>query len=212
MATPSNHQSQTDKAFRDFTQTPRWLFEAFNSQYHYVLDAAALHESALLPRYYTPEQDSLSIDWSADLSDYDAPTVWLNPPYSDILPWVEKAHEQQQKGVGTTLLVPHDNRTQWWPAQRGGCKVIDIVGYYETAVYKGGKKKGQSYHRWHSGGIKFIDAKTGLEMPQELNKPMCLIDFNPIYLGQPMQSGFIAKNILFAMGQAAIAKTKGITT
>ena len=64
MASNNNHQSKSNKAGRDTTQTPRWLFEAFNSQYHYVLDAAALKKSALVERYYTPRNNALKKDWA----------------------------------------------------------------------------------------------------------------------------------------------------
>tara|TARA_B110000503_G_C7171429_1_gene424466 strand:+ start:2528 stop:3172 length:645 start_codon:yes stop_codon:yes gene_type:complete len=210
MASNNNHQSKSNKAGRDTTQTPRWLFEAFNSQYHYVLDAAALKKSALVERYYTPRNNALKKDWSADIGLYlDAnsatPAVWLNPPYSNILPWVNKVIEQQHKGILTTLLVPRDNRTQWWPANSAS-KIIDIVGYYENqGVYLRGPKKGQPKLKWRSGGIRFINSLTGKEEPAELNKPMCLIEFNPHLIGQPCQYSTIPKNVLMALGQKAIA-------
>ncbi|TMP23753.1 DNA N-6-adenine-methyltransferase [Pseudoalteromonas ruthenica] len=202
MASPSNHESKSIKAYRDFTRTPRWVFEAFNSMYQYDLDAAALECSALLPNYYTPKQDSLSRDWSSE----NEPkgkflSVWLNPPFSNIYPWVEKVLEQQEKGVLTTLFVPHENRAKWWPAGLP-CKIIDIVGYYkDLGVYKSGVKKGAPKKRWCSGGIKFVDARTGLENKHELNKPMSLIEFHPNHIGKPTTFGYIQKNVLMAMAQ-----------
>ncbi|EHZ2727268.1 adenine methyltransferase [Vibrio parahaemolyticus] len=203
MATPSNHQSQTDPEFRDFTQTPPWLFHAFNAEFNYDLDAAALPESALCARYYTPEIDGLKQDWSKEFSFNRRPAVWINPPFSDILPWVELAKEQQKKGVLTTLLVPHDNRTEWWPHDSAS-EIRDIVGYHETRVYKSGKKKGREYKKWVSGGIRFIDAKTGLEMPHELNKPMCLIVFDPFHSGHCAHKT-IRKDVLMQIGQQQLA-------
>lgn len=207
MAEPSNHKSQTDKTFRDLTQTPPWLYAAFNFMYRYDLDAAALPESAHHERYYTPENDALKIDWSEDLKHIEKPKVWLNPPFSDIFPWREKCLEQQLKGVHTTMFVPHENRAQWWPAGLP-VKVIDITGYYKTKIYKSGKNKGQQYQDWCSGGIRFVDAKTGLENEHELNKPMCLIDFNPQYIGQATDFGFIQKNVLLELGHAELEKIK----
>ncbi|MFK3873075.1 DNA N-6-adenine-methyltransferase [Pseudoalteromonas rhizosphaerae] len=209
MASHSNHQSKSRKSTRDTTQTPQWLFAALNSQYHYVLDAAATNKSALCERFYTPRNNALKKDWSADISLFldapnSTPAAWLNPPYSKILPWVDKVIEQQHKGVLTTLLVPRDNRTEWWPASSAS-KIIDIVGYYEQlGTYKSGPKKGQQKQKWRSGGIRFIDSKTCKELPAELNKPMCIIEFNPHQIGQPCQYATIAKNVLMALGQQAL--------
>jgi len=203
MAEPSNHKSTTDKAYRDLTQTPPWLFAAFNSLYHYDIDLAALPQSAHCSRYYTPEIDALKQNWRNDLAHIQKPTGWLNPPFSDILPWKQKCLEEQEKGFTTTLFVPRENRAQWWVAGLG-VKVIDIVGYYTDKVYASGPKKDTAYKKWCSGGIKFVDAKTGQESKHELNKPMCLIEFNPSMLGQPTQYTHIRKDHLFARGQAAL--------
>ncbi|WP_025740901.1 DNA N-6-adenine-methyltransferase [Salinivibrio socompensis] len=199
MATPSNHQSQTDKAFRDFTQTPPWLFHAFDAEFHYDLDAAALDESALCERYYTPKIDGLAQDWSKELAFNGVPRVWINPPFSNILPWIEKAKEQRERGVLTTLLVPHENRAEWWPYDTAS-EIRDIVGYYVTRHYKSGKQKGEEYQKWVSGGISFIDAKTGQQMPHELNKPMCLIVFNPFHTGPTIYKP-VRKDFLMRLGQ-----------
>ncbi|TMP68372.1 DNA N-6-adenine-methyltransferase, partial [Pseudoalteromonas sp. S1649] len=147
----------------------------------------------------------LKIDWSADIIPFEeTPAVWINPPYSNILPWVDKGVEQQNKGVLSTLLVPRDNRTEWWPHDRAS-KIIDIVGYYEEqGVYKSGPNKGEPKLKWRSGGIRFINSRTGKEEPAELNKPMCLIEFNPHLIGQPCQFGTIQKNVLMAMGHNAL--------
>ena len=96
------------------TQTPLWLFRALDLEFNFALDAAALPETALCEKYLTPDIDALSVDWGDFISpSVRSPWAWLNPPYSDIGPWVEKAIEQQGRGIGTVMLVP---RT---PAQNG---------------------------------------------------------------------------------------------
>lgn len=205
MASINNHASKSTKRHRDTTRTPLWLFAAFNSQYNYVLDAAATKQSALCDHFYTKQRNALKIDWSSDIIPFEkTPVVWINPPYSNILPWIDKVVEQQNKGVLSTLLVPRDNRTEWWPHDRAS-KIIDIVGYYEEqGVYKSGPNKGEPKLKWRSGGIRFINSRTGKEEPAELNKPMCLIEFNPHQIGQPCQFATIQKNVLMAMGHNAL--------
>jgi phage N-6-adenine-methyltransferase len=206
MANINNHASKSNKDFRDFTQKPKWFFEAFNHRFNYNLDGAALPVSALCKRFITPKQNSLKKDWSLLLADEQKPAVWVNPPYSDILPWVNKGVEQREKGVFNTLLVPHENRAQWWPYERAS-EIWDIVGYYKDHSYKSGPRKNTTVKKWVSGGIKFVNAKTGIEEKNELNKAMCLIIFDPMHIG-PCIKRTIRKDVLMAIGKAALAKQK----
>ena len=202
MANVNSHASKSNVAFRDFTQTPKWLFEAFNHRFNYNLDGAALPVSALCKQFITPKQNSLKTDWSTLLSDQAKPSVWVNPPYSNILPWVKKAIEQREKGVLNTLFVPHENRAEWWP-DADASEIWDIVGYYKNHTYKSGKQKGQTAKKWVSGGIKFVNAKTGIEEKNELNKPMSLIIFDPMHSGGCIHKS-IRKDILMRIGMAAL--------
>jgi phage N-6-adenine-methyltransferase len=206
MANINNHASQSEKAFRDFTQTPKWIFYAFDHRFNYGLDGAALPISALCKKFITPEQNSLTTNWSVILCDNERPAVWVNPPYSNILPWVKKAVEQRKLGVLTTLFVPHENRAEWWPNEYAS-EIIDIVGYYKDHTYKVGKRKGQTVKKWVSGGIRFVNAKTGITEKNELNKPMCLIVFDPMHSGACIQRT-VKKNILMEIGEAVIARQK----
>ncbi len=65
-------------------QTPPALFEKLNSIFHFTVDAAASKANALLPRYWTVEQDALRQDWSKE-------TVFCNPPFNNIAPFLVKA-------------------------------------------------------------------------------------------------------------------------
>ena len=205
MADLNNHASKSNPNFRDQTSTPEWLFQAFNTEFDFGLDAAATKESAKCTIYFTPETDGLNQDW---LKESENKTVWVNPPYSDNGPWMQKAKEEQAKGVTTCLLVPHDNRAEWWPINIAS-EIRDIVGYYDDRVYLSGKQKGTSYKKWCSGGIRFIDAATGKEMPNELNKPMCLVVFRPGHKGPCLQSS-VSKRKLLDVGRA-IVKAMGRT-
>jgi hypothetical protein len=71
----------------DDRRTPRSLFDPLNEEFEFTLDAAASAENALLERYFDLETDGLTQSWSRQ-------RVWCNPPYSDIRPWVEKAHRE----------------------------------------------------------------------------------------------------------------------
>lgn len=74
--------------------TPKWLFDALNTTFD--LDAAAPKGGIpWIPaaKHYSIEDDGLAQPWSG--------RVWLNPPYSNPLPWIEKFI---QHGNGIALI------------------------------------------------------------------------------------------------------------
>lgn len=168
----SNYRgSTTPEATRDMTQTPLWLFRALDREFNFALDAAALPETALCEKYLTPDIDALSVDWGDFISpSVRSPWAWLNPPYSDIGPWVEKAIEQQGRGIGTVMLVPQDTSTEWYPGMRAS-EVRHITGYHDA----NGK--------WRNGRVSFINKATGEEMKGNPKGSMLLI-FAPNWRGE----------------------------
>ncbi|MGY3961167.1 phage N-6-adenine-methyltransferase [Aeromonas popoffii] len=155
--------STTPDDTRDLTQTPMFLFRALDREFNFALDAAALPETALCSHYLTPGIDALRVDWGDFINPLlRAPWAWLNPPYSAIGPWVDKAIEQQRKGIGTVMLVPQDTSTEWYPGDMAS-EVRHIKGYHD--------ERG----KWRNGRINFIDKRTGLEMKGNPKGSMFLI-------------------------------------
>lgn len=81
--------SKTPADQRDLWRTPPALFACLNAEFCFQLDAAAAAHNALCRKFITAEQNTLETPWDDYLSipGY----VWLNPPYSDITPFVKKA-------------------------------------------------------------------------------------------------------------------------
>jgi phage N-6-adenine-methyltransferase len=82
-------------------------FAPLNAEFNFTVDAAASPSNAKLPRYWTRENDALTMPWAGE-------RVWCNPPYSAIRPWVRKAWDE----IGAELIVMllPANRTEqgWW--------------------------------------------------------------------------------------------------
>ncbi len=79
---------------------------------NFSLDVAAAHENATADRYITEGTDALAEDI---LWDSQKGWNWLNPPYGNIRPWVEKAKEQARVyGHRTAVLVPASVGSNWW--------------------------------------------------------------------------------------------------
>ena len=102
-------KSKTDPSDKDCWQTPLWLFDALDMEFGFWLDAAASDRNALCQKYFTEADDSLSQEWKSHGA------IWLNPPYSKILPWVEKAADQSAKQhKAVVMLVPEDMSVGWF--------------------------------------------------------------------------------------------------
>ncbi|SSF74304.1 phage N-6-adenine-methyltransferase [Klebsiella quasipneumoniae] len=104
--------SKTPADQRDLWRTPPALFACLNAEFCFQLDAAAAAHNALCRKFITAEQNTLKTPWADYLSipGY----VWLNPPYSDITPFVKKAAAESANQIGTVMLVPADTSVGWF--------------------------------------------------------------------------------------------------
>lgn len=93
-------------------RTPPALFASLDAEFCFQLDAAAAPHNALCRKFITAEQNTLETPWSDYLSipGY----VWLNPPYSNITPFVKKAAAESDNQIGTVMLVPADTSVGWF--------------------------------------------------------------------------------------------------
>ena len=110
-----NHPQQTSRRWPDDVDaindraTHPLDFAAFNDQYGpFTLDVAAAAHNTKCERFYDRDQDGVQQTWGGH-------TVWCNPPYSDIAPWIRKAWDCWQTTNRIVMLLPA-NRTeqQWW--------------------------------------------------------------------------------------------------
>lgn len=104
----------------DCWETPQWLFDKLNAQYHFTVDVCATPENAKCDQFYTIEQDGLSQEWSGN--------VWCNPPYGrQIARWVKKAYECAADIV--VMLLPARTDTAWFHdyCLQGGYKCLSYA-------------------------------------------------------------------------------------
>jgi phage N-6-adenine-methyltransferase len=89
-------------------ETPQWLFDLLNAEFHFELDVCAQPETAKCKKFYSPDDDGLKQTW--------APRhCWMNPPYgTEIAGWLQKALEESRAGALVTCLVPARPDTNWW--------------------------------------------------------------------------------------------------
>ena len=89
--------------------TDEWIMKLF----------AGWHDPC--PMASIPKTDGLLIDWGDK--------TFVNPPYSNPLPWVEKAIKESQKGNMIVMLLKVDTSTKWFmKLQEAGAKFLFING------------------------------------------------------------------------------------
>ena len=93
----------------DNYKTDKWIMGMFQDWY----DPCPFNEN--------PEIDGLSIDWKDK--------TFVNPPYSNPLPWVEKAIEESKQGKRVVMLLKMDTSTRWFTKlQEAKAKFLWING------------------------------------------------------------------------------------
>jgi phage N-6-adenine-methyltransferase len=94
----------------DEWETPGWLFDKLNSEFHFELDAASTWQNKKCKFSFTKfETDALLMDWL-----YAADRFFLNPPYSKIAAFMKKAYEESMKGATVVCLIPCRCDTRYW--------------------------------------------------------------------------------------------------
>ena len=96
--------TQTKIPLSDEWATPRDLFDALDAEFRFTFDGAAKPWNAKCQRF---ESDGLGVPWNGKV-------VWLNPPYSKIGTWMDKAYRESQSGATVVCLVPCSPDRHWW--------------------------------------------------------------------------------------------------
>lgn len=94
-----------DKA--DDRATPQSFVDELG--FGFTLDAAAAKHNAKCARFFDRSANGLRQSWAGE-------RVWINPPYSRIEPWVEKAVTEVSHRCHLVVMLLPANRTEqaWW--------------------------------------------------------------------------------------------------
>ena len=80
----------------DHWKTPKIVFNQLNYEFNFDFD----------PCPYQADFDGLSVDWGR--------CSFVNPPYSNISAWCEKAYNEWKKGKTVVMLIPSRTDTEYW--------------------------------------------------------------------------------------------------
>ncbi len=86
------------KSTHDNWSTPKEVYEKLDEEFLFNFDPCPLNES--------PDFDGLAVEWGS--------RTFVNPPYSNIKAWCEKAFHESKKGKTIVLLIPSRTDTKYW--------------------------------------------------------------------------------------------------
>jgi site-specific DNA-methyltransferase (adenine-specific) len=108
---PINQGMMVTKNKKDWC-TPPEVFEKYNKIYNFIYDIACTSDNCLCSSgfYFDKGYNALDENW------YELPGhLWLNPPYGRELPkWIEKCHEEWNKGAKIVALIPARTDAAYW--------------------------------------------------------------------------------------------------
>ena len=90
--------------------TPQDFYDRLNAEFQFTLDPCADEGNHKCGRYYTQEQDGLSMDWTGE-------RVFCNPPYGrETAKWVQKCFDEVYAGgcQCAVMLLPARTDTRWF--------------------------------------------------------------------------------------------------
>lgn len=104
----AHHRGRSEQS----VETPRDFINAVKTRYGietFHFDLAASADNTQAWDYFTEADDSLVQEWPTTPP---GTYAWLNPPYKNIVKWVEKAAKSPQ--TQTLMLVPASVGTNWF--------------------------------------------------------------------------------------------------
>lgn len=106
-------KSKTDPTERDLYATPPDIFERIQAvaRITFFTDVCAQAWSAKCGNYWTKRNNALKMKWTDHIDPLQP--LWMNPPYSDLPAWTEKAAKEASDGLIVMGLVP-DTRSSGW--------------------------------------------------------------------------------------------------
>lgn len=142
----------------DERDTPQELFDALNSEFGFTLDAAASAENAKCERYFTIADNAVRQSWAKE-------SVWMNPPYSQLPPWIDKAIASAHEGATVVALLPVTSGSRW----------------FDTCML-------------HADEVRFIEGRLAFNgMDQPAKFPSCVFVFYPRSGELPAMGRFVPR-------------------
>ena len=127
------HDSKTPISVRDLWMTPKFVFDYYNKRFNFNIDMACSDENCLCPTGISDVDDALLHETFAEyvieaMNITNQITVWCNPPYSNIMPWVSMVVEYVETyEVTIAMLLPADTSVLWFKYAFENCAECHLI-------------------------------------------------------------------------------------
>ena len=128
----------------DLWMTPASILQELEEEFGELFDPC--------PAEWDGKIDGLEIHWPH------SKVCFVNPPYSDMVNWVEKCHDEWVKGATVILLIPPRTCTRYWH---------DYINDNATI-------------RFIKGRVRFIDGRNPTAKPKPAPFPSILAIFEQV--------------------------------
>lgn len=116
---------------KDTWRTPEYFFKWLDMRFNFDIDGCANEHNALCQNWIG-EGSPLGKDFLDTKTPYPYRNLrfYVNPPYSDVTPFLKAAKELRDKGHTVVMLLNNDKSTQWYQnhIHNVANEVIDITG------------------------------------------------------------------------------------
>lgn len=118
---------------RDTWQTPRYFFRWLGMRFLFDIDGCANSKNHLLPQWIGDGgvfDNFLDLDLEIFNLAFERSSIFVNPPYSDVTPFIQQAKRLRDHGHLVVMLLNNDKSTQWYQnhIHNVANEVIDIIG------------------------------------------------------------------------------------
>lgn len=164
------HDSKTPESIRDLWRTPQAVFNYYNDRFNFTRDVAASEKNHLCEQYFDAEYNALEEGrvWGN--------RNWLNPPFSDVTPWILKAIEQSKCGKLTVMLSPADTSVKWFKLAFDNCTECHLISGRLSFI---NEETGKPVNGNNKGSVVFV-----FDPKSPIKKATLLIDRDEIMRGE----------------------------
>jgi phage N-6-adenine-methyltransferase len=119
--------------------TPDEFHSAIEGRFGAIaIDLAASKSNAIVPRFFSREQNSLKKNWATLLS---GGIGYLNPPFDPMAPWVDKSEMESQQGARLLVLCQASVGADWFWQMFPFCAVYALTPRLTFVGHKSGFPK-----------------------------------------------------------------------
>ena len=114
--------------------SPQALFDRWNKEYDFTVDACATEENKKLERFWSEKEDGLKQSWVSE-------HPFCNPPYKDTARWLAKREADDATAV---FLLPANTDTNWFHTYIVG-KAVSVFFFKQRIKFVGPSGNGPGF-------------------------------------------------------------------